>query len=173
MDDPVAEIRDVVRSLTEPYKASTLAENVDKYFTHDAILQHPFMVTPKGPNSREGVKGIYKILRVNSINQRIEFHAVMFNEDKTQVAIDLTEHMNPRHFQTSKHIALRLLVRLELVQGADSKWRISKQEDNFTSDPGLPFIPGFASVVNLVRTVVGFGTSYAGSFLLSRGWFGP
>lgn len=36
MDDPVTQIRDVVKSITEPYQASVICENVDKYFTEDA-----------------------------------------------------------------------------------------------------------------------------------------
>ncbi|KAG0147758.1 hypothetical protein CROQUDRAFT_106261 [Cronartium quercuum f. sp. fusiforme G11] len=128
MDNPVVEIRDVVRSVTEPLKASTLAANVEKYFTHDATLQHPMVVVSKSPNSREAVKGMYKLLRLQTINQNIEFHAVMFNEDKTQVTIDLTEHMNSRFVYKSKHIALRMLVRLELVQGLDKRWRISRSD---------------------------------------------
>ncbi|EGG07052.1 uncharacterized protein MELLADRAFT_116341 [Melampsora larici-populina 98AG31] len=174
MDNPVAEVEEVIRSVTEPYPASVLAANVEKYFTEDAVLRHPFLVA-KG---REAIKGIYKIVRVQTVNQKIDFHAVMFNEDKTQITIDLTEHMNTRlcSYRCSR-VSIRLLVRLHLVQGTDRKYRIRKQEDNFSSDTGvvgilLPFMPGFSLLGSLVRVLIGFGIGKIGRFLLSRGWLG-
>ncbi|KAH9820083.1 hypothetical protein DFH28DRAFT_1079945 [Melampsora americana] len=172
MDNPVAEVEDVIRSVTEPYRASTLAANVEKYFAEDAVLHHPFLVV-KG---REAIKGIYKILRVQTVDQKIEFHAVMFNEDKTQVTVDLTEHMSTRicSHQCSR-VSLRLIVRLHLVQGTDRKYRIRKQEDNFSSEAGvigIPFMPGFTTLASLIRVITGFGIGSLGNFLLSRGWFG-
>eukprot|EP00918_Siedleckia_nematoides_P069529 GHVU01151619.1.p1 GENE.GHVU01151619.1~~GHVU01151619.1.p1 ORF type:complete len:177 (-),score=13.99 GHVU01151619.1:271-801(-) len=175
MDDPVAEIRDVVRGLTEPYEAKTIAVNVEKYFTENAVLKHPFVCVASASNSRDAIKGIYKILRVNSVNQKIEFHAVTFNEDKTQVALDLTEYMSPRYIFNTHRIALRLIVLLELIKGSDGKFRITKQEDNFPSDTPMisfPFIPGLAKVFNIVKSLAGFGTGLVGDFLLSKGWFG-
>jgi len=175
MDDPVAEIRDVIRALTEPYKATTLAENVEKFFTKDAILQHPFLTISQDQNSREAIKGVYKILRVNSLDQKIQFHAVMFNEDKTQVAIDLTEHMKSRHRLRSNNMALRLIVLLDLVKEEDGKYRISRQEDNFPSNIpmfGSSFIPGLTTIYNTLRCVSGYMTGLVGNFLLPRGWLG-
>lgn len=172
MENPVTEVEDVIRSVTEPYRASVLAANVEKYFTEDAVLHHPLLVT-KG---REAIKGIYKMVRVQTIDQKIEFHAVMFNEDKTQVTVDLTEHMNGRICSLrSSRVSLRLLVRLHLVQGTDRKYRIRKQEDNFTSEAGvigLPFIPGFTTLALPIRVLAGFWMGSLGRFLLSKGWFG-
>jgi len=176
MDDPVAEIRDVIRGVTEPYEASTLAANVEKFYTKDAVFQHPFLTVARSPSSRDAIKGIYKILRIISLNQKIQFHAVMFNEDKTQVAIDLTEHMDGRYTSKSVPTALRLIVLLDLVKGADGKYRISRQEDNFPSSTpmlGAPFIPGLKTLYNAFRHAAGFTSGVFGSFCLARGWFGP
>lgn len=172
MNNPLKEVENVIRSLTEPHKASTMAAAVEKYFTEDAVLYHPFFRV-KG---RDGIKGIYKILRMGTVDQKIEFHAVMFNEDKTEATVDLTEHMNARILpQLSQRVGLRLIVRLQLVKGSDSKYWIVKQEDNFSSDAGVigvPLMPGFTTVAQLIRVLVGLYIGVLGNFLLSRGWLG-
>ncbi|EGG12891.1 uncharacterized protein MELLADRAFT_70566 [Melampsora larici-populina 98AG31] len=172
MENPVTDVENVIRSLTEPNKASTMGMNVEKYFTEDAVLYHPFFrVTGRG-----GIKGIYKTLRMGTIDQKIEFHAVMFNEDKTQVTVDLTEHMNARGVpQQSGRVGLRLIVRLHLIHDTDGKYRVTKQEDNFSSDSaaiGLPVMPGLSSMVRVMKMLSGLYIGGLGNFFLSRGWFG-
>ncbi|EGG05227.1 uncharacterized protein MELLADRAFT_107814 [Melampsora larici-populina 98AG31] len=46
MDNPVTQIEDVVRSITEPYSARVIADNIEKYFTRDAQLIHPTINQP-------------------------------------------------------------------------------------------------------------------------------
>ncbi|EGG02201.1 uncharacterized protein MELLADRAFT_53440 [Melampsora larici-populina 98AG31] len=172
MENPVTDVENVIRSLTEPNKASTMGMNVEKYFTEDAVLYHPFFrVTGRG-----GIKGIYKALRMTSTGQKIEFHAVMFNEDKTQVTIDLTEHMSARGVpQQVGRVGLRLIVRLHLIHDTDGKYRIIKQEDNFSSEAdliGLPLMSGFGFIASFLRMLSGLYIGGGGNFLLSRGWFG-
>lgn len=182
MDDPVKEIKDVVRSITEPYEAGVIVANIDKYFTRDAQIFHPFINQPYGKdNGREDLKGIYKMLRVQTINNKIDFHAVMFNEDKTQGTLELTEHvtmrMNPLSRMSSSQTAVRFLVRIDLRICEDGKYRIYRQEDNFPSDitqSGFAAaIPGLGTLNTMVKTAAGFATSKLGRFFLAYGWFGP
>ncbi|EGG11320.1 uncharacterized protein MELLADRAFT_90789 [Melampsora larici-populina 98AG31] len=182
MDDPVKEIEDVIRSITEPYEATTLAENIEKYFTRDAQVLHPFINQPYSQdNGMEDLKGIYKILRVQSLDNKIEFHAVMFNEDKTEGTIELTEHMtmrmNPIARLTSSRAAVRFIVRISLRKCEDGKYRIYRQEDNFPSDltkSGVATpIPGLGSLNSAIKSFTGFATVKLGRFLLAYGWFGP
>ncbi|EGG01730.1 uncharacterized protein MELLADRAFT_110778 [Melampsora larici-populina 98AG31] len=64
MDNPVAEIEDVVRCITEPADASIIVKNVEKYFTHDARIYHPLFNQPYSQeNSLEDLKGIYAMLQ--------------------------------------------------------------------------------------------------------------
>ncbi|KAH9808889.1 hypothetical protein DFH28DRAFT_1134648 [Melampsora americana] len=182
MDDPVKEIEDVVRSVTEPYEASVIAANIDKYFTRDAQIFHPFINQPYSKeNGREDLKGIYKMLRVQTIDNKIDFHAVMFNEDKTRGTIELTEHvtmrLNPFPRPSSSRPAVRFLVRVDLRKGEDGKYRIYRQEDNFPSDltqSGFAAsIPGLGTLNNLIKSTAGFATAKLGRFFLTYGWFGP
>ncbi|KAI9611616.1 hypothetical protein H4Q26_008571 [Puccinia striiformis f. sp. tritici PST-130] len=96
MDDPVKELKEVIRSITEPFSAREIAKNVDKYFTEDAFIMYPLFNQPQTANSRENLKGIYKLLRVFSYHGKIDFHAVMFSEDRLNATVDLTETIQPR-----------------------------------------------------------------------------
>lgn len=62
MEDPQFDLRNVVRSITEPRLAEELLANVEKYFTEDAVIVHPMLNSPPA-SGREGVKAAYKMLR--------------------------------------------------------------------------------------------------------------
>ncbi|KAI8453201.1 hypothetical protein BY996DRAFT_6431605 [Phakopsora pachyrhizi] len=179
MEDPAQEIRDVVRSITEPYEASVIAKNIDKYFTEDAYILHPMLNQPRTKNGRQMLKGIYKVLRIFSINNKITFHAVMFNEDKTQGAIELTEDLYPRvPLFGSLRASIPLFVRIDLIKEEDGKFRIWRQHDSLPNDLGmvsLPFIPFFSALVtliNILKAANGVFLGTAGKFFLDRGYLG-
>ncbi|KAG0141080.1 hypothetical protein CROQUDRAFT_664311 [Cronartium quercuum f. sp. fusiforme G11] len=177
MEDPVKELAEVVRSITEPYEASVLAKNVDKYFSDNAILLHPFLNQPNRLRSKENIKGIYKIFRVFTINNKIDFHAVMFNEDKTQAAIELTEYLELRLFPRGlfpQH--LRFIIRVDLQRDEDSKYRIYRQSDNFVSDlatAGFLPLPITVAIISYIKLLIGFLVCIIGRFLLKNRLLGP
>jgi len=179
MDDPVKQVRDVVRGVTEPYAAAEIADNIEKYYEVDAGIEHPVLSLPRGKNSRDHLKGIYKLFRVNTINQKIWFHSVMFNEDLTRCSIDLTEDLYFRNnpLLSSLKISGRLLVILDLKKCDDGKYRITKQHDIPITDIswlGLASLvfPGVGCLYNLYKESVGVWTGRIGLFLLGRGWLG-
>ncbi|KAH9810976.1 hypothetical protein DFH28DRAFT_1063814 [Melampsora americana] len=181
MDNPIAEIKDVVRSITEPYEASTIAKNVEKYFTRDAYILHPAFNQPHTSNGRDDLVGIYKMLRVLTIDNKIEFHAVMFNEDMTQGTIELTEYVTMRWSPISRYFSrrnrLHFLVRIDLRKCSDGKYRIWRQHDNLATDLAMcgvsDDIPGLSFVSNVIKSTLGVITGKLGRFLLTRGWLGP
>ncbi|EGG12733.1 uncharacterized protein MELLADRAFT_70466 [Melampsora larici-populina 98AG31] len=179
MEDPVKEIRDVVRGVTEPYAASEIAKNIEKYYTTDAIIQHLVGELARGPNSRDQLVGLYKIFRMFTIDQKIWFHSVMFNEDLTSCAIDLTEDFYFRNIPIirSRIFKGRLLVILDLKKFEDGKYRISRQFDIPISDVTLfglvsQILPGVGEVSRLVRETTTAWAGKMGNLFLSLGWFG-
>ncbi|KNZ64268.1 hypothetical protein VP01_1049g3 [Puccinia sorghi] len=160
MDDPVKEVShlvftstlpEVVRKITEPYAATEIVRNVDKYFTDDAYLLYPLINQPHTKNGKARLMGIYKLMlkdglmdqeasgRVLTINNRIEFHAVMFSEDRLQATLgtsprlaiperkyreELTETLQGRFIPI--WFRLRFLSRIDLRQESDGKYRICK-----------------------------------------------
>ncbi|PLW17877.1 hypothetical protein PCANC_15346 [Puccinia coronata f. sp. avenae] len=87
MDDPVNEIKGVVRSLIEPYRHAVIAENVSKHFSSDAIISNPLWIRAKLSKSNIHVKSIYEVIRLFSINSRVQFQGVMFDETKKHCTI--------------------------------------------------------------------------------------
>ncbi|KAL8279239.1 hypothetical protein RQP46_008276 [Phenoliferia psychrophenolica] len=180
MEDPVNQIRDVVRRITEPRDARTILKHVDQYFAEDATIVHPMLNSP-AKAGREGVKAAYKMLRVLTLNNHIDFHAVGFDrivlrkgQEHQTGLIDLTESLQlrflplPTSLNPTLHI--RFLVRIDLTKSpSDGLWYITKQEDNLPSDFGstgirlLPF--DLADVSNTLKWACGMGTLAAGSTL--------
>ncbi|KAA1087871.1 hypothetical protein PGTUg99_019593 [Puccinia graminis f. sp. tritici] len=79
---------------------------------------------PHTKNGKSSLKGIYKLFRVLTINNQIEFHAVMFSEDKLKATIELSETLQGRFIPV--WFKLRFLSRVDLRQEADGKYRICK-----------------------------------------------
>ncbi|KAH9811430.1 hypothetical protein DFH28DRAFT_1179754, partial [Melampsora americana] len=73
----------VVSSINAPYEASVIASNVRKYFTTDATIEHPVLNQPAAISGKDDLEVIYKMLRVIRVNNKIDFHAVMVDEDMT------------------------------------------------------------------------------------------
>ncbi|KAH9472813.1 hypothetical protein MJO29_001336 [Puccinia striiformis f. sp. tritici] len=173
MDDPVKELKEVIRSITEPFSARDIAKNVDKYFTEDAFIMYPLFNQPQTANSRENLKGIYKLLRVFSYHGKIDFHAVMFSEDRLNATVDLTETIQPR-FARCLSFKLHFITRVDLRKEDDGKFRIWRQEDNYPNDLKrsqipIPFLPTFTAAYKIIAGII---ISCVGRFLLEKGWFG-
>jgi len=174
MDDPVKELADVVRMITEPYAASEIAQNVDKYFTEDAFILYPMFNQPHTAHGKENLKGIYKLLRVFSINNKIEFHALMFSEDRLHATVDLTESLEARFCSCIK-AKLHFITRVDMRKEGDGKFRICRQEDNYPNDlrrSGIPLY-GLSIFTATYKIIAGTLVSCVGRFLLEKGWFGP
>ncbi|PLW55511.1 hypothetical protein PCANC_02092 [Puccinia coronata f. sp. avenae] len=136
MENPRIEIQDVVRSITEPQDPVTVLANIDKYFTEDAYILHPLVNQPEFARGRDNLKAMYFLYRKGSFDNKIHFHAVMFSEDLNQCTLELTQDVRAGlHRWISMPLqSVRFLVRVDLRQEADGKYRICRQHDNFISD---------------------------------------
>ncbi|GAA6043056.1 hypothetical protein JCM8097_005137 [Rhodosporidiobolus ruineniae] len=102
MQNPNAEIRRVVRELAEPDDSQQMLAAVEKYFAPDAQIFYPVFNSPKAAGI-EGVKSAYKMLRVLTYGNNIDFHMVAFDlitvdkgVEKMKGAIDFTENLKVR-----------------------------------------------------------------------------
>lgn len=178
MNDPVKELPEVVRACVETYEATEIAKHIDTYFTQDAFILHPFINQPARVHGKEYLKGIYKVFRSLSVNNQVSFHAVMFNEDKTQAAIEVTERLESRFLPRGSFILhIKFLTRLDLEKSGDGKYRITRQDDNFVSDLAmsgiLPFNPIFVATITFIKSFLGYWVAIIGRFLLEKKIFGP
>ncbi|WAQ85577.1 hypothetical protein PtA15_6A205 [Puccinia triticina] len=178
MENPRAEIQDVVRSITEPQDAETVLKNIDKYFTEDAFILHPMANQPEMARGKDNLKAIYYFFRKMSKENKIHFHAVMFSEDLTQCAIELTEDvMDPTSVLlpgfTVRPLSIRFLVRVDLRLEADGKYRIWRQHDNFVSDLGMSgfkIFPGAGLISDVIKAsgalfTIALGRYFAGDVI--------
>ncbi|KAG0144510.1 hypothetical protein CROQUDRAFT_659964 [Cronartium quercuum f. sp. fusiforme G11] len=177
MENPIAEMKDVVRSLVEPDSLQVIANNIDKWFTEDAYIEHPFLNQPHTAHGKDMIKGYYTCLRVFTSHTKTEFHVVMFNEDSTKAFIELTQHTNPciMGFTLGDcfRMHVRFLVIVDLRKGPhDRKFRISRQEDNFPSDfskAGYPPIPGLGFLSNVIKGFNAIVGGTLGQIILAKG----
>ncbi|KAH9821865.1 hypothetical protein DFH28DRAFT_1187312 [Melampsora americana] len=178
MNDPVKELPDVVRTCVERYESTNISEYIDTYFTEDSFISHSILNQPSRVHGKEYLKGIYKVFRLISINDQVKFHAVMFNEDKTRAAIELTERVQPRFLPPGLFIFhIKFISRIDLERSKDGKYRITRQDDKFVSDlymTGiLPFNLIFVFTINFIKSFLGFWVAIIGKYLLEKGLFGP
>ncbi|KAH9472814.1 hypothetical protein Pst134EA_003416 [Puccinia striiformis f. sp. tritici] len=165
---------EVVRMITEPYEATEIVRNVNKYFTEDAYLLYPMVNQPYTKQGKTKLIGLYKLFRVLTINNQIEFHAVMFSEDKLKAAIELTETLQGRFIPI--WFRLRFISRVDLRKEKDGKYRICKQEDNYPNDlkrAGLEIIPGLATFLDVCKFLLGLLAASIGNYYLENNLFGP
>jgi len=176
MEKPTDEIREVVKSITQPHDASEIARNVDIYFTDDAYIEHPMLNQPPG-TGKEGLKNIYTMLRCLTMGNRIEFHSVAWGKsdkkDDRRAFIELTEHLRLRFFPWPV-LHLRFIVLIDVRHCADGLYRISRQEDNLPTDlwrAGL-YLPGFSEVGHVFKGLLGYGTILTGKIVTMTGLLG-
>ena len=75
MEDPVSEIRGVVKVLVAARNASEQKYCMQKYFAPDASFDHVLVTVGSGPNSRDnGILPIYQWLRVFSASDIEVYH---------------------------------------------------------------------------------------------------
>ncbi|EFP86997.2 hypothetical protein PGT21_032062 [Puccinia graminis f. sp. tritici] len=173
MENPRAEIADVVRSITEPQDPETVLKNIDKYFTEDAFILHPMANQPELARGRDNLKALYYMFRKGTKDNKIHFHAVMFSEDLTQCTLDLTEDVldiKSALFPSlaTTHLSLRFLVRVDLRLESDGKYRIWRQHDNFVSDLGMSgfkLFPGAGFISDLLKSSGALFTIAIGRYL--------
>ncbi|GAA5982559.1 hypothetical protein JCM11641_002582 [Rhodosporidiobolus odoratus] len=178
MNSPQQDIRRVVRELCEPSNANEMLQAVDQYFSPDSQIIYPLFNSPKA-SGIEGVKAAYKMLRVLTYGNSVDFHAIGFDRiyvekgvEKQRGIIDFTEHLKfkfPLPEKLNPWFHVRFLTRLDLVRNPnDEKWYVEKQEDNLPTDfgsSGIRVFPFDAKISNFIKWCTGTGTLLVGGTL--------
>ncbi|POW11512.1 hypothetical protein PSTT_05267, partial [Puccinia striiformis] len=178
MDDPVNQIKGVIRSLIEPYRHRVIAENVSNPFKSDSqfvtkkidlSLPMQLSLTLYGSVQRFKIQDMRKeyirnnssdlttcivhfvpdvYSRLFSINNRVDFQGVMFDETKEHCTIARRNDGFNLTLQDLSSIKIRVLIRVDLTKGADGKYLISKERSNIPTDLkmiGMIMFPGLIS----------------------------
>ncbi|KAK8227175.1 hypothetical protein HDK77DRAFT_484304 [Phyllosticta capitalensis] len=173
MENPEQEISQVVRSLTQS-PPSVQRETIDKYFTRNATLVHPFCRTGKFRNSRLLIHGLYRCYKIMSPRVDISINSVAFDKQNLILYVHVSQIFRiwfiPFHYapvslvtvlQLEKHspyedaVADSSSVRTASTNGqssssavAGSKYYIASQNDLYqtTDFPRFVFPPAFLLV---------------------------
>ncbi|POW22838.1 hypothetical protein PSHT_00861, partial [Puccinia striiformis] len=157
MDDPVNQIKGVIRSLIEPYRHRVIAENVSSSKIQDMRKEY---------------------IRDNPIifyQQSGRVQGVMFDETKEHCTIELVETMDSiLHYKILSSIKIRVLIRIDLTKGADGKYLISKSASSMTlsdwrlhggGDDWNDHVPGLISLGKIIGSTAGIGTALIGQII--------
>ncbi|TKY90048.1 hypothetical protein EX895_000046 [Sporisorium graminicola] len=156
MEDPVSEIRGVVKGLVAARNASEQKYCMQRYFAPDASFDHVLCTVASGPSSRDkGLLPIYQFLRVISKSDIEVFH-VAFDQQTNKLFLEAVQTLRPNLPVVRDVIAkdARIVVALQLQRGADGKFYIKSQQDLYAPQV-LPFgiIPGGETVTMLVKKI--------------------
>ncbi|GAA5925064.1 uncharacterized protein JCM15063_005803 [Sporobolomyces koalae] len=184
MQNPSTEIRQVVKQLVCSERSVDMLAAVDAYFTPDAVIVYPLFNSPKGAGI-EGVKAAYKMLRVLTYGNKIDFNVVAFDRIRTVKGVehqsgmlDLVETLKfrlPLPEALNPSFSLRFLTRIDLRKDPSTDvWKVAKQEDSIPSDfasTGLHLFPFDRQISNLIKFTTGLSTLVVGALLARLNWF--
>ncbi|KAK5052555.1 hypothetical protein LTR84_002420 [Exophiala bonariae] len=116
MDDPVAEIPDIIRTLcTAP--SDIQRDTIESYFTSTASFTHPFCRTGSSPWSRWLITQIYRWYKILSPEIDVSVDSVAFDPEKLLLYVSI--HQNFKLWVVPFYNApVKLVTVLQLVKGS-------------------------------------------------------
>ncbi|KAA1107758.1 hypothetical protein PGTUg99_014114 [Puccinia graminis f. sp. tritici] len=172
MDEPKVEISDVIRETIQSDDPNVTIANLEKYFTEDAHLHFSIFKQPHVARGRQYLKGIYKLFRLVTINNKIEIHSVMFSQDGLLGAIECTQSGQLRLWSIKSTFKFSCILRLDLRKNRKGKYRIRRQRYDLSTEADgsrWPLPPGVGFVVDLLSCLMAWLMALLGQFLAHRG----
>ncbi|PLW22379.1 hypothetical protein PCANC_25202 [Puccinia coronata f. sp. avenae] len=173
MDDPKAEICDVIRATIEPDDPAVTVSNIEKYFTEDAHLHFFAFKQPHATRGRRYLQGFYKVFRFITTGNKVDIHSVMFSQDGLLGAIECTQSGQVVLWKwKSKCFSFRCIIRLDLRKNRKGKYRIRRQHYELSTGsegPEWPLPPGVPSMVHLLYSLMTWAMGLLAQFLGYRG----
>ncbi|KIO25503.1 hypothetical protein M407DRAFT_91885 [Tulasnella calospora MUT 4182] len=192
MEDPTAEITDVVKSLTTTQSPEVQLEAIQtwapliidcsptnhglnnslSYFTPNAAFDHPLAKVLPGSHSRQRVVGLYQWYKIMSPNIALDIKSIAFDEETNTLFLDIEQVYHSFLSPFSPHPA-RLTTKMDLVKGGDGLYRIAKQTDYYQpEDLGYLTIPFISPFISLVKQVAGIASGASAIFFQATfGWW--
>ncbi|EAU39582.1 conserved hypothetical protein [Aspergillus terreus NIH2624] len=157
MENPEAEIRDVILNLTQGTPL-VQARTIDEYFTSNAVFVHPFCRTWDIEGSRWFVKEIYRWYKIMSPHIEIEVNSVAYDEQHLKIYANISQvfsiwaipfHSSPVTLTTVLDLVPRTKETPQGVDGQDAQrtlYYITKQEDFYQTSEFVKFLTPSAAV---------------------------
>lgn len=160
MENPPAEIKDVIYGLVRAENPDEQREVLQRYFLPNASFDHPLCSVNQSRNSRDaGILQVYQFLRSIFKDTEIEIHSVAFDKEKNRMYVDATQHLRTYINWFRKLFYDRyanLVVVLDLRQLDDGKYYVRRQIDLYTiQEESEVLIPGDFIIKNF-KAFIGF-----------------
>ncbi|KAJ8091753.1 hypothetical protein PM082_020988 [Marasmius tenuissimus] len=151
MEDPQAEISNVVSLLTTASSPEIQDATFERYLTPDAGFRHPICRVDPGPSSRDAVLGIYQWYRVMSPTLEMRVENVVFDKENCVMFLEVTQKFHIRLSPLPARWS-RLVVRLTLRE-VNGLYYIAFQEDFYHPDDFCNLmIPPLAPLLRIALT---------------------
>lgn len=127
MQNPQRDISLVLTTLTTSRNPADLRAAVNKFYTHDASLHHPFRIVEHGKNSRQKILAMYEWYRIISPDTTSNVNAVSYDRKSHVIFAEVTQHFHIR-ISLLKVAPSRYTIRIQL-QERDKVFYIYSQEE--------------------------------------------
>ncbi|KAH9975057.1 hypothetical protein BGW80DRAFT_1299913 [Lactifluus volemus] len=132
MENPTNEIERILQRFMASASPDVQQAAIQKYFTKDAGFRHPLCSVDPGPNSREGILGIYQWYRVMSPRMEVIVDKITYDAEKSILFLDVIQVFHIR-FSPLPPARTRLFSRLTL-RNESGRYYITFQEDFYHPD---------------------------------------
>ncbi|CEO59666.1 hypothetical protein PMG11_04334 [Penicillium brasilianum] len=148
MDNPVAEIRTVIRLLTQS-TPSLQEKALERFFTTNASFVHPFCRVPSFNGSRWWVIKIFQWYKIMSPRIEMEVHSVAFDEDHQKLYVHMSQlfsiwlvpfHVAPVTLTTVLDLTTDAANSSAPANGDHTRYYITKQEDLYQTSEFVKFL---------------------------------
>ncbi|TFK38407.1 hypothetical protein BDQ12DRAFT_630883 [Crucibulum laeve] len=155
MQNPAKEITSVVLQLTATSSPDVQKATIERYMTSDVGFRHPVCSITPGPNSRDGLLGIYQWYRVLSPKIDIKVESIVFDAEKCVIYLEAVQWFR-LFFLPIRPAPSRLVIRLTLRK-ENELYYISLQEDFYHTDDFMALLlPPAVPFVRLGLSIAGF-----------------
>ncbi|KAJ5379679.1 uncharacterized protein N7496_002107 [Penicillium cataractarum] len=148
MENPVAEIRTVIRLLTQS-TPSLQEKALERFFTTNASFVHPFCRVPSFNGSRWWVTKIFQWYKIMSPRIEMEVHSVAFDEDHLKLYVHMSQifsiwlvpfHVAPVTLTTVLDLTTDAANSSAPTNGDHTRYYITKQEDLYQTSEFVKFL---------------------------------
>lgn len=168
MEDPVKDVKEVVRALVDYPTLKGQEDTLREYFTSDVEFYHPYLNLNRGV---EVLIAIFNMAQLLLNYSGVDFHTIVYDGVSNCIDLRMTVYIKPWAFLKLRTIPLRFNTLLELrdviVDGKTLK-KIKVQRDYFIRSPLLQFIPVFGDIYDSEKLRFFLGDSEAFIFLFLK-----
>ncbi|KAG1743886.1 hypothetical protein EDB19DRAFT_1618556, partial [Suillus lakei] len=156
MQNPQRDLPGVLTALTTSRNPAELRAAVNKFYTHDASLHHPFRIVDHGKNSSQKILGLYEWYRILSPDTTSNVDAAVLYDRKRHVLVaEVTQHFHIR-ISPFKAAPSRYIIRLQLQERDKLFYIYSQEEFLHPTDLMNSILPPLAPLVQLALIFFAF-----------------